>query len=129
MNKRTYSISELYREFNVTARAIRFYEDQGLLEPERVGRRRVYHERDRVRLRLILRGKRLGFSLSEIREMFELYDTDPGEAGQLRYLLDKIHERRVILEQQRRDIDAVLSEMVEVERRARDAFAGLQRRS
>ena len=129
MNKRTYSISELYREFDVTARAIRFYEDQGLLEPERVGRRRVYHERDRVRLRLILRGKRLGFSLSEIREMFELYDTDPGEAGQLRYLLDKIHERRVILEQQRRDIEAVLSEMVEVERRARDAFAGLQRRS
>ena len=129
MNKRTYSISELYKEFDVTARAIRFYEDQGLLEPERVGRRRVYHERDRVRLRLILRGKRLGFSLSEIREMFELYDTDPGEAGQLRYLLDKIHERRVILEQQRRDIEAVLSEMVEVERRARDAFAGLQRRS
>lgn len=128
MTVKTYSISELHKEFGVTARAIRFYEDQGLLTPARAGSRRIYYERDRVRLRLILRGKRLGFSLAEIREMFELYDSDPGEIGQLHFLLAKIAERRAILQQQRRDIDAVLEEMARVERRAHDAIAELKRR-
>lgn len=127
MTQKTYSISDLHKEFEVTPRAIRFYEDQGLLAPAREGNRRIYDERDRVRLRLILRGKRLGFSLSEIGEMFELYDSDPGEIGQLNFLIDKIHERRAVLEQQRRDIDAVLEEMARVERRATEAIAELKR--
>lgn len=127
MTQKTYSISDLHKEFEVTPRAIRFYEDQGLLAPAREGNRRIYNERDRVRLRLILRGKRLGFSLSEIGEMFELYDSDPGEIGQLNFLIDKIHERRAVLEQQRRDIDAVLEEMARVERRATQAIAELKR--
>lgn len=118
MKGTTYTISELAKEFDVTPRAIRFYEDQGLISPSRKGRRRVYRERDRVRLKLVLRGKRLGFALSEVKEMFDLYDTSPGESGQLRFLLDKIKERREMLEQQRQDIEAVLHEMESVEKRA-----------
>ena len=118
MKGKTYSISELAKEFDVTPRAIRFYEDQGLISPSRKGRRRVYRERDRVRLKLILRGKRLGFALSEVKEMFDLYDTSPGESGQLKFLLDKIKDRREMLEQQRQDIEAVLHEMESVEKRA-----------
>lgn len=118
----TYSISELAKEFDVTPRAIRFYEDQGLLAPGRKGRRRIYCERDRVRLRLILRGKRLGFALSEVKEMFDLYDNSPGEVGQLQYLLDRIQQRRVLLEQQQKDIEVVLSEMKGVEKRCQKAL-------
>ena len=92
-----YSISDLAQEFNLTTRAIRFYEDEGLLQPGRSGRRRVYSARDRVRLKLILRGKRLGFSLSEVRDIIEMYDLDAGETGQLRYFLDQIQERRKAL--------------------------------
>lgn len=114
----TYTISELAKEFDVTPRAIRFYEDQGLISPSRKGRRRVYRERDRVRLKLVLRGKRLGFALSEVKEMFDLYDTAPGETAQLKFLLGKIQERREMLEQQRQDIEAVLHEMESVEKRA-----------
>ncbi len=118
----SYSISELAKEFEVTPRAIRFYEDQGLLSPGRKGRRRVYGERDRVRLRLVLRGKRLGFALSEVKEMFDLYATSPGEEGQLQYLLDRIQQRRVLLEQQQKDIEAVLGEMRGVEKRCQKAL-------
>jgi DNA-binding transcriptional MerR regulator len=118
----TYTITELSREFDVTPRAIRFYEDQGLLSPSRVGRRRIYSRRDRVRLKLILRGKRLGFQLSETRALFELYDSDHGALGQMQYFLEKIHERREILQQQRRDIEAVLSELEVAERSVRDAL-------
>ena len=99
-----YSISDLAQEFNLTTRAIRFYEDEGLLQPGRNGRRRVYSARDRVRLKLILRGKRLGFSLSEVRDIIEMYDLDSGEAGQLRYFLEQIQQRREALKQQRHDI-------------------------
>ena len=81
-----YSISDLAQEFNLTTRAIRFYEDEGLLQPGRSGRRRVYGTRDRVRLKLILRGKRLGFSLSEVRDIIEMYDLDFGQTGHLRNL-------------------------------------------
>ncbi|AKH19405.1 MerR family transcriptional regulator [Sedimenticola thiotaurini] len=122
----SYSISELAKEFDVTPRAIRFYEDQGLIAPSRKGRRRVYRERDRVRLKLVLRGKRLGFALSEVKELFDLYDTSPGEVGQLNFLLDKIKARRAMLEQQRQDIEAVLHEMASVEKRALNVLSELQ---
>ena len=122
MNTISYSISELSKTFDVTPRAIRFYEDQGLLSPVREGTRRVYQEKDRVRLRLILRGKRLGFPLSEIKEIFDLYDNEMGEETQLKYLIQKIQERRVRLEQQRDDIEVVLTEMQDVEKRATAAL-------
>lgn len=121
-----YSISDLAEEFNVTARSIRFYEDQGLLSPERIGRNRLFHERDRVRLKLILRGKRLGFSLAEIREIFDLYDSEPGEQAQLNYLIDSLNQKRAALRQQREDIDAVLAEMDEVETRVRASLAAIK---
>jgi len=92
------------------------------MSPQREGRRRIYRERDRVRLKLILRGKRLGFPLSEVKEMFELYDTDSGEVGQLHYFLEKIRERRAMLRQQAIDIEAVLKELDSVEKKALDAL-------
>ena len=105
------TIGDLSREFGVTPRTIRFYEDEGMLTPDREGQRRLYGRRDRVRLKLILRGKRLGFSLAEIREILTLYETPPGEAGQLRFLVDKIGARRGELLQKRRDIEATLAEL------------------
>ncbi|PWV60180.1 MerR family transcriptional regulator [Plasticicumulans acidivorans] len=106
-----YTISDLAREFDVTTRAIRFYEDQGLLCPYRDGRRRVYSKRDRTRLKLILRGKRLGMSLGETRELFDMFDTARGEERQLELFLRILSERRAILVQQQRDIEAVLREI------------------
>ena len=127
MKEITFTISDLSKEFDVTPRAIRFYEDQDLISPNRKGRRRIYNERDRVRLRLILRGKRLGFSLSEIKDIFDLYDSPPGEEGQLLFLIDKIKARRKLLELQRKDIDAVLQEMKDVEKRAKQALKRLKK--
>jgi DNA-binding transcriptional MerR regulator len=121
---RTWNIAELAEEFGVTHRTIRFYEDRGLLTPERIGTRRVYHARDRVRLALVLRGKRLGFDLAEIARIVDMYDQEPGEEGQLRYLLEQIERRREELEQRRRDIDQTLAELEVVERRCREALAG-----
>ena len=120
-----YSISDLAQEFNLTTRAIRFYEDEGLLQPGRSGRRRVYSARDRVRLKLILRGKRLGFSLSDVRAIIEMYDLDAGETGQLRYFLNQIQERREALKQQRRDIDLTLRELDEIESQCQGRLASL----
>jgi len=120
-----YSISDLAQEFNLTTRAIRFYEDEGLLQPGRSGRRRVYSARDRVRLKLILRGKRLGFSLSDVRDIIEMYDLDAGETGQLRYFLDQIRERREALEQQRSDIDLTLKELDEIESQCQGRLASI----
>lgn len=111
----TFGIAELAREFDVTTRTIRFYEDKGLLSPARKGQRRVYAPRDRVRLRLIMRGKRLGFSLEEIGEMIDLYDVDPTEVTQLRHFLDKIRERKAALEIQQADITETLSEIGRIE--------------
>jgi len=116
----TFSISDLAREFDVTPRTIRFYEDQGLVAPERHGQTRVYRARDRVRLKLILRGKRLGFSLKEIAEIIDLYDTDPTEVAQLRHFLNKIDERRTVLNQQMEDIRAILDELEAVETNCRE---------
>ncbi len=108
---KTYSISELARDFGITTRTIRFYEDQGLLSPRRNGLSRVFSARDRARLQLALRGKRLGFSLSEVRELFELYDVSQGEPRQMEVFLAKLERRRTILEQQRKDVEIMLSEI------------------
>lgn len=108
---KTYSISELARDFGITTRTIRFYEDQGLLSPQRNGLSRVFSARDRARLQLALRGKRLGFSLSEVRELFELYDVSQGEPRQMEVFLAKLERRRTILEQQRKDVEIMLNEI------------------
>ena len=107
----TFTISELAREFGVTTRTIRFYEDEGLLSPKREGTNRVFSQRDRVRLKLALRGKRLGFSLAEIRELFELYDVSRDEHKQLEEFLARLERRRAHLEQQREDIEVMLREI------------------
>ncbi len=119
-----YSIGDLAREFDVTPRTIRFYEDQGLLSPARSGQNRVYTARDRTRLKLILRGKRLGFSLSEIRDILDLYDAPGGEVSQLRYFIEKIHERRRALLRQRDDLEAVLRELDDIEEQCERLLAG-----
>jgi len=121
-----HGIGELAREFDVTARTIRFYEDEGLLAPERHGQARRYSPRERVRLKLILRGKRLGFSLAEIKEILALYDGAPGEAGQLRHFLGKIAERRRQLEQQREDVELTLAELGSVEARCQARLGELE---
>lgn len=107
----TYTISDLAQEFEVTTRTIRHYEDQGLLNPAREGTNRIFTNRDRVRLKLALRGKRLGFSLSDIRELFELYDLSKDENRQLEEFLGKLDKRRAALEQQREDIEVMLNEI------------------
>jgi len=115
----TWTIAEIAEEFGITHRTIRFYEHQGLISPQRHGSRRVFHPRDRIRLALVLRGKRLGFDLAEIRRIVDMYDEPPGEAGQLRYLLAQIAARRADLEQRRHDIEQTLGELAELERRCR----------
>lgn len=115
----TYSISELAQEFALTTRAIRFYEDEGLLAPRRRGTARVYGERERTRIKLILRGKRLGLTLSEIRELFDIYATAGNERAQLTKFLQMLADRRAMLHQQREDIDAVLAEIAFIERDCR----------
>lgn len=107
----TFTITNLAEEFGITTRAIRFYEDKELLRPARDGMNRVYRRRDRARLQLILRGKRLGFSLAEIKEMLDLYDVEDGQREQLKYTLTKARERMEILVQQRRDIDDAVAEL------------------
>ncbi|WBQ04071.1 MerR family transcriptional regulator [Kribbella sp. CA-293567] len=124
----TWSIAELAAEYDVTLRTIRFYEDRGLLTPERRGTARVYHARDKVRLGLILRGKRLGFTLDEIATIVDMYDREPGEEGQLVYLLNQITTRRAELEQRRRDIDETLAELAEVEARCQSDLDILRNR-
>lgn len=109
-----FSIRELASEFDVTTRAIRFYEDKGLLNPARNGVNRVYRRGDRMRLALILRGKRLGFSLQEIQEMFDAYYHHDGAGEQLKLTLAKSRERMKSLEQQREDIDKTLSELKDI---------------
>ncbi len=118
-----YSISELAREFDVTPRAIRFYEAEGLLSPTRQGQRRIYTLRDRTRLKLTLRGKRLGLSLSEIREIVDMYDTGRDERPQLEKFLAVLDAHKRQLLQQREDIEAQLSEIVLFEKRCTKRLA------
>ena len=124
----TWTITQLADQHGVTLRTLRHYEEVGLLTPERRGTTRVFHQRDRIRLRLILRGKRLGFTLPEIATIVDMYDDQPGEAGQLHYLIDQIDVRRDELEQRRRDIDHTLAELAEVEARCRVDLARLAAR-
>jgi DNA-binding transcriptional MerR regulator len=119
--ERTFTIRQLCNEFKATPRALRFYEDKGLLTPAREGLNRVYSHKDRVRLQLILRGKRVGLSLSEIRELLDLYDENDDGAAQMARSLKKFRERATALEQQREDIDGALIELHE-------ACARLERR-
>ncbi len=123
----TYGIAELAREFGVTARTIRHYEDEGLIAPLRDGQRRVYRPRDRTRLRLILRGRRLGFALAEVREIVDLYDAAPGEAGQLELLLAKIAGRRAELEAKRADIEAALADLEIVSKNCRKRLSEMKK--
>jgi len=120
MRETTYTITDLAREFGLTTRAIRFYEDQGLLSPQRAGRSRIYANRDRVRLKLTLRGKRLGLSLSEIRELIDMYDATSGDRSQLERFIEVLQKRRDALEQQREDIEAVLDEITTFEQQCRE---------
>lgn len=115
MSQQTWTISELAQDFQLTPRAIRFYEDAGLLTPVREGQRRIYGPRERTRLRLIIRGKRLGFSLEEIKDILDMYDLT-GEEAQLRHFLVKIRERRAALRQQQEDIAVILDELDGIER-------------
>ncbi|MCJ8169103.1 MerR family transcriptional regulator [Atopomonas sediminilitoris] len=119
----TLSISDLAREFDVTTRAIRFYEEQGLLEPERRGQERVYTAKDRTTLKLILRGKRIGFSLAECKELIELYDPAGGNRKQLNTFLHKIAERRAQLQQQLLDIQHMQLELDTAEERCQEALS------
>ena len=107
----SFTISDLAKEFGVTTRTIRYYEDQGLLSPKREGMNRVFSNRDRVRLKLALRGKRLGFSLNEIRELFDVYDLAKDERRQLDEFLARLERRRALLEQQLEDIEVMLNEI------------------
>ena len=127
VEKRTFSISELAQEFDVTTRSIRFYEDQGLLKPRRRGQTRIFSTKDRVRLKLILRGKRMGFTLAETRELFDLWDeTLTGNEKQLLKMLEILDGRKAMLEQQKNDIAQAEMEIDTAEARCREALAELQ---
>ncbi len=114
-----FAIGDLAREFDVTPRAIRFYEDQGLLSPRRAGQRRIYTGRDRTRLKLTLRGKRLGLTLSEIRELIDMYEPGRDERPQLERFLAVLDAHKRTLEQQRADLEAQLAEIIAFEKRVR----------
>ncbi|MGF1700601.1 MerR family DNA-binding transcriptional regulator [Photobacterium makurazakiensis] len=113
----TYSISQLAQEFSVSLRSIRFYEDQGLLKPQRRGKHRIFSRQDRSRLILILRGKRLGFTLMEVQELFRLYDADSGTKKQLQDMLNTVQARQKKLKQQQNDIELLMMELNAAERR------------
>lgn len=119
----TYSISDLAREFDITPRTIRFYEDQGLIAPTREGRNRVFSRRDRTRLKLALRGRRLGLSLAEIKELINMYDAVGDDRLQLLRVLDVLEARKRSLAQQREDIEIVLAEVMSFENLCRGLLA------
>lgn len=113
--QRYFTITQLTQEFDITTRTLRFYEAQGLVTPQRRGRQRLYTPGDRTRIKLILRGKRLGFSLAEIKELIGMYGSAPGESGQLRLLMERIADRRAELMEKQRDIELTLLELDDVE--------------
>jgi DNA-binding transcriptional MerR regulator len=110
-----YTITELTREFGVSTRTLRFYEDEGLIHPERRGRTRLFRSADRRLIMEILRGRRIGFTIAEIREIIQVYRDPPGEAGQLRLLMKRVEEKRDDLNQKRKDIEETLEELNNVE--------------
>ncbi|MEL7274491.1 MAG: MerR family DNA-binding transcriptional regulator [Pseudomonadota bacterium] len=121
-----YTITELTREFNVSTRTIRFYEDEGLIKPVRRGRTRLFRPTDRLLLKQILRGKRLGFSIAEIREIIEVYKAPSGEEGQIKLMIERINEKRSELEQKRQDIEETMREMDSAEDAALERLAELR---
>lgn len=125
----TYSIGELAKTFDITTRSIRFYEDQGLIFPTRKGQTRIYQQRDKVRLKLILRGKRLGFSLAETGRLFELYDADKSSETQLETIMQLIAEKKKDLTQQLEDIQAVLIELSELEENCQSALTAIKNKA
>jgi DNA-binding transcriptional MerR regulator len=125
---RVYTITELAQEFDVTPRAIRFYEDMGLISPARSGRNRVYAQRDRTRLKLTLRGKRLGLSLQEIKQLVDMYDSPSDTTPQLQAFLQVLAEHRRQLEQQREDLELTLGEITQHEARCRSLLTAATRR-
>jgi len=127
--QQVYTITELALEFDITARAIRFYEDVGLLTPARAGRNRIYTQRDRTRLKLTLRGKRLGLSLLEIKQLVDMYDSPSDTTQQLTAFLGVLAEHRRLLEQQREDIEITLAEIAQHESRCRALLAAAEPRA
>jgi DNA-binding transcriptional MerR regulator len=119
----TFAISDLAREFGITPRTIRFWEDQGILAPERAGSKRVFTRRDRARLKMALRGKRLGLSLAEIKDLIGMYESTEDETPQLLQCLRVMEKRRAALEQQREDIEAMLAEIDQFEGLCREELA------
>lgn len=119
MTQKTYTIGELAQEFDTTTRAIRFYEDQGMISPAREGQKRIYSAADRVIIKLIMRGKRLGFSLAESKELIEAYNPEEGNQKQYAKVLEKVEESRARLLQQQHDIEVMLLELDEHETRVR----------
>ncbi len=124
--ERTYSISELAQEFDITPRTIRYYEDEGLITPAREGQTPIYSHKDRTRLNLTPRGRRLGFSLAEIRELFDMYDTDRSSRMQLHSMIQLIEARRHSLRQQLEDIQMVMAELDAAEQRCIQSLSGLK---
>ena len=121
-----FSITELAKVLGITPRTIRFYEDRGLVTPRRVGTTRVYSHRDRARMSLVLRGKRLGFSLRDIKEYLDLYDDEPTHIEQIKVLRDKVRSRIDQLEDQKAALDETLLELRDIERQSEDALTRLQ---
>ncbi|PWL17797.1 MerR family transcriptional regulator [Falsochrobactrum shanghaiense] len=120
-----YTITELTREFGISTRTLRFYEDEGLIAPVRRGRTRLFRPSDRHLLKQILRGKRLGFSIAEIHEVIQMYREPPGETGQLKLLMKRVEEKRASLRQKRRDIDEILGELDQVDEACIERLAEL----
>jgi len=129
MNQANYSISELAEEFGVTTRTIRFYEEKGLVTPRRDGQRRIFSAADRVRIKLILRGKRIGMSLAECVEIIDMYDPEHHNREQLHSLLERVEQRRTLLQQQRSDIDDMLAGLNDVKNDCERALGKLPRRT
>jgi DNA-binding transcriptional MerR regulator len=128
MTNKTHTISELARAFDITTRTIRFYEEKGLLNPQRVGQQRLYTDADRVRLTLIQRGKRIGMSLQEAQAIIEMYNPAHGNVEQLKRLLDNVNVRKQQLEAQMRDLKQMLTELDDVEKRCQQALHKVNRK-
>ena len=126
MSDQTYTISELAKEFGLTTRTMRFYEEKGLISPRREGQKRLYSSADRVRIKLILRGKRIGMSLAECVEVIDMYDPEHNNADQLHSLISNVQNRRQLLEQQKQDIDDMLAGLAEVQSLCESALGNIE---